>query len=143
MSLSGHFGQTESDFRPFGFDLDLGAGAHGALVARDVEFLAIANERDGRLRRTAREQGGTLGLDEGRVRERLTERGEQGEPGGAGFQIDCGGKFSPAVREIQASDITLAHRGVPGGMDLTAVVGGDAVILAVVEQDLGIGDAAH
>ena len=28
-------------------------------------------------------------------------------------------------------------------MDLAAVVGDDAVVLAVVEQDVGIGDAGH
>ncbi len=52
-------------------------------------------------------------------------------------------KFSSAVREIQATDITRAHRGVPGGMNLTAVVSDDAVVLAVVEHDVGIGDAGH
>src|SRR5687768_17044740 len=72
-----HFGQAESDFRPFGLDLDLGAGTHGALVAADLEFLAIASERDGRLRRTTGEQGRTLSLDEGRVRRIRAERGEQ------------------------------------------------------------------
>ena len=43
--------------------------------------------------------------------------------------------------QIQASDIAGAHRGVPGGMDLAAVVGDDAVVLAVVDHDVGIGDA--
>ena len=112
--------------RPLGVDLDVGAGAHGALGAADHEFLPIANERDGRLRSATREQSGALGLDEGRVRRIGTERGEQGEPGGAGFQIDCGGKVTPAVGQVQASDVASAHGSVPARTDLAAVVGGDA-----------------
>src|SRR5690606_20713471 len=133
-----HFGQTESDFLPFGFDLDLGAGLHGALVAGSLEFLAIANKRDRRLRSTTRKQSGTLGLNEGSGWSIRTERSEQSEASGPRFEIDCGWKFSSTIGEIQATDITRAHGGVPGGMDFTGVVGGDAVILAVMEQDLGI-----
>src|SRR5262245_52188602 len=139
-----HFGQTESDFRSFGFHLDLGAGLHGALVAGDLELLAVANKRDGRLRRTTGKQSGTLGLNEGSLWSIPTaDRGQQSEPGGPRFEIDRARKFSSAVGEIQAADITLAHRGVPGRLDLAGVVGDDAVVLAVVEHDVGIGDAGH
>ena len=72
-----------------------------------------------------------------------TDRREQSEPSGPSFDIDCAWKFSSIVREIQATDITRAHRGVPGGMNRTAVVSDDAVVLAVVEHDVGIGDAGH
>src|SRR5690606_7114721 len=65
------------------------------------------------------------------------------EASGPRFEIDCGWKLSSTVREIQATDITRAHGGVPGRMDFTGVVRDDAVILAVMEQDLGIGDAGH
>src|SRR5690606_4130949 len=128
---------------PFGFDLDLGAGLHGALVAGNLEFLAVANKRDRRLRSTTRKQSGTLGLNEGSVWSIRTDRSEQSEPSGPRFEIDCAWKFSSAIREIQATDITRAHRGVPGRMDFTGVVGDDAVILAVMEHDVGIGDAGH
>src|SRR5688572_17863936 len=42
----------------------------------------------------------------------------------------------------QASDITRAHGGVPGGMNVAGVVRGDVVVLAVVNQDIGIRLAA-
>src|SRR5690606_41705013 len=73
------------------------AGPHRALVAGGLEFLAVAHERDRRLRRTAREQGRALRLHEGRVRRIGAERGEQREAGGAGFEIDRGREFAPAV----------------------------------------------
>src|SRR5690606_11231869 len=44
---------------------------------------------------------------------------------------------------IQAADVTGANRGVPGAVDVAAVVGGNRVVLAVVEQDVGVGLAAH
>ena len=72
-----------------------------------------------------------------------TDRREQSEPSGPSFDIDCAWKFSSTVREIQATDITRAHRGVPGRLDLAGVVSDDAVVLAVVEHDVGIGDAGH
>src|SRR5690606_11769275 len=39
--------------------------------------------------------------------------------------------------KVDASDITRAHTGVPRRMDRAAVVDGDAVVLAVMEQDVG------
>src|SRR5690606_28228951 len=134
---------AESDFRPLSLDLDLRAGTHGALVAVDLEFLAIANQRYRRLWGTAGEQGCALGLDEGCIRCICADRGEQGEPSGAGCQIDGRWKLAPGVRKIQAPNIARAHRGIPGGPDLARAVSGDAVIFAVVEQDLRIGDASH
>src|SRR4030095_14408628 len=44
-----HFGQTERDFLSFGLHQDLGAGTHSALVAGDLEVLAIAAEHNGLL----------------------------------------------------------------------------------------------
>src|SRR4029079_12156858 len=53
----------------------------------------------------------------------------------------CGS--APPDAELNASDIPRAHRGVPGWLDLARVVGGDAVVLAVVEQNIGIRDAGR
>src|SRR5262249_58941167 len=48
---------------------------------------------------------------------------------------------SSATANIQASDIALAYRSVPGGLDLTGFcVGCDAVVDAVVDENVGIGD---
>src|SRR5688572_12835726 len=41
-----HFGQTERDLLSFGLHQDLGAGTHSALVAGDLEVLAIAAQDD-------------------------------------------------------------------------------------------------
>src|SRR6185503_7961202 len=59
----------------------------------------------------------------------------------------CGAKTASAsssgAANIQASDIALAHGSVPGGLDLTGFcVGCDAVVDAVVDEDVGIGDTA-
>src|SRR4029453_17619429 len=53
----------------------------------------------------------------------------------------CGS--GPPDAELHASDITRAHGGVPGGMHLAGVVRGDAVVLAVVDQDIGVRDAGR
>src|SRR5262249_2194089 len=102
------------------------------------------NKRDGPLRsrtngrsRTRSGRSGTSGWTIS------TDPREESEPSGPSFDIDCACKFSSTVREIQATDITRAHRGVPGGMNRTAVVSDDAVVLAVVEHDVGIADAGH
>src|SRR5678815_950645 len=155
--------RTESDFLSFGLHQDLGAGTHSALVAGDLEVLAIAAEHNGLLSRsstaapsaaassrssrssaascgrrtTASGRSGTSGWTIS------TDRREESEPSGPSFDIDCACKFSSIVREIQTTDITRAHRGVPGGLDLAGVVSDDAVVLAVVEHDVGIFDAGH
>src|ERR1700761_1069415 len=77
-----HFSQAESDFRSFCLDLYLGAGLHSALIAGDLEFLAVANQRDGRLRSTTSKQSDTLGPNQGSVWCIRTDRREQSEPGG-------------------------------------------------------------
>src|SRR5690606_22388611 len=114
-----HLSQTESHFRSFGLDLDLGAGTHGALVTGDAKLFAIANERDRCLRGRAIRHGGTSGSNGRSVRSKRTERSEQSESSGPGFEIDSGWQLSSAVRKIQAADITRAHSRVPGGTDLT------------------------
>src|SRR5678816_3949529 len=51
---------------------------------------------------------------------------------------------SPLLSErFRRPDIARAHGGVPGRLDLAGVVSDDAVVLAVVEHDVGIGDAGH
>src|SRR5688572_7586930 len=153
-----HFGQTERDLLSFGLHQDLGAGTHSALVAGDLEVLAIAAQDDWllgsstaastatargsrrRRRSPPRRTSGRSGTSGWTI---STDRREKSEPSGPSFDIDCAWKFSSIVREIQATDITRAHRGVPGGMNRTAVVSDDAVVLAVVEHDVGIGDAGH
>src|SRR5690606_4286829 len=40
--------------------------------------------------------------------------------------------------DIQATDVTLAQRGVPGRLDPAGLVRGDAVVLAVIQQDVGV-----
>src|SRR5581483_6954121 len=42
----------------------------------------------------------------------------------------------------QAPDIALAHRGIPGRLDLTSVVDGDSVIF-VIDENVGVRDTAH
>src|SRR5207302_590558 len=112
-------------------------------AARPAAQAPISNQRDGRVRSrtsgrsTTSDWSGTSGWTIS------TDRGEKIEPSGPSFDIDCAWKFSSTVREIQAADITRAHRGVPGGMNRTAVVSDDAVVLAVVEHDVGIGDAGR
>src|SRR6186713_3049680 len=112
-------------------------------------FLAIANQRDGPLRRTSRRSSGTRGLSRTSGRSGTsrwtisTDRREESEPSGPSFDIDCAWKFSSTVREIQATDITRAHGGVPGRLDLAGAVSDDAVVLAVVKHDVGIADARH
>src|SRR3954470_15909879 len=130
-----HFGQTERDFLSFGLHQDLGAGTHSALVAGDFEFLAISNKRDGPLRsrtsgrsRARRGRSGTSGRRGTSGWTISTDRREESEPSGPSFDIDCAWKFSSAVREIQATDITRAHGGVPGRLDRAAVVRDDAVV---------------
>src|SRR5205085_10708487 len=44
----------------------------------------------------------------------------------------------PPGGELNAPDITRTHSGVPRPLDLAGVVRGDAVVLAVVDQHIGI-----
>src|SRR5690606_24959635 len=43
-----------------------------------------------------------------------------------------------AAGKVDAADITRADTGVPRGMDLAGVVDRDAIVLPVVEQDVGV-----
>src|SRR5690606_18349058 len=45
---------------------------------------------------------------------------------------------SAGAADVQATDVTLAQHGVPGLLHLAGGIGGDAVVLAVVEQDVGV-----
>src|SRR5687767_13242544 len=153
-----HFGQTERDLLSFGLHQDLGAGTHSALVAGDLEVLAIAAQDDWllgsstaastatargsrrRRRSPPRRTSGRSGTSGWTI---STDRREKSEPSGPSFDIDCAWKFSSTVRQIQAADITRAHGGVPGRLDLAGAVSDDAVVLAVVEHDVGIADARH
>ena len=45
--------------------------------------------------------------------------------------------------EIQAPDVAGADRGMPGRLDLAAVIRRGAVELAVVQQDIGVSDAGR
>src|SRR6185369_15606761 len=53
----------------------------------------------------------------------------------------CG--FAPSDAELKASDIPRTHRGVPGRLDLAGVVRGDAIVLAVVDQNIGVRNAGR
>src|SRR4029434_5327418 len=53
----------------------------------------------------------------------------------------CGS--APPDAELKASDIPRTHRGVPGRLDLAGVVRGDAIVLAVVDQNIGVRDAGR
>src|SRR5688572_21133139 len=132
-----HFGQTERDLLSFGLHQDLGAGTHSALVAGDPEVLAIAAQDDWllgsstaastatargsrrRRRSPPRRTSGRSGTSGWTI---STDRREKSEPSGPSFDIDCAWKFSSIVREIQATDITRAHGGVPGRLDLAGAV---------------------
>src|SRR5688572_14000443 len=67
----GHFGQADGNFRSFGLHTDLGTGAHGALVGRDLEVLAIAAQGDWLLRGSTRAASS---------RTRASPRGARGSP---------------------------------------------------------------
>ena len=140
-----HFGQTERDFLSFGFHPDLGAGTHSALVAGDLEFLAIADQGDWLLRQ--QHAAGTASASSRRRRRSRAGRRRSGPHRQHRTAQDQhpfrGCRSSPLLPRIQATDITRAHGGVPGRLDLAGVVSDDAVVLAVVEHDVGIGDAGH
>ena len=98
----------------------------------------------GACRRTAREQGGTLGLDEGACPERLDRARRAGRTEVVRDSRSTAAGSSPLASERFRRPMSPVHtRSVPGGMDFTAGVGDHAVVLAVVEHDVGIGDAGH
>src|SRR5690606_12690109 len=138
-----HLTHTERDFRSFCNHLDLGTGTHRTLAAPDFMFLAIANNNGGLL---------------------LGRRGSDTLPATSNYAYWRSGYYALRTRSvtgrsttdaaesaattaagphIQASYITRAHRGVPGGMNVTAVISGDGVVLTVVKQNIGVRDATH
>ena len=140
-----HFRQYEGHGRPFGGHPDLGTGSY---VARGLGVLpAVAAENDWRLRRSCTAAAGsttssamTTGNCAGASGS--ASRGLRG-PGttgtrGAGTTESRGDATGAAKR--QASDIALANRSIPGGLDLTGrCIGCDAVEDAVVDEDVGFG----
>src|SRR5690606_34086403 len=101
---------------------------NGALVARHREIPAVAGEDDFRLGRPGPANGA-----QGAARPRAA----------AGSR--SAGARSPAAggADNQAPDIARAHGGVPVGPDFTGLrVGRNAVVHAVIDENIGIGDAA-
>src|SRR5688572_8607252 len=151
------FRQGKGHGRPFGCHLDLGTGSYVGAPGYG-ELLAIAAENDWRLRRSSRSAESTT---------RCATTGSRARAGGAGAgssgSCDAGTSGSAgtgscasgatgttraaeaaAAAKSQASDIALAHGSVPGGLDLTGFrVDGDAVVDAVVDENVGIGTTAE
>src|SRR5690606_22866913 len=69
-----HFGHAETDLRSFSHHLDFGAGAHVAGAAGDLELRAVADQRDGWLRRRRVADIGQEGWRAGRARAGTSER---------------------------------------------------------------------
>src|SRR4030095_7524999 len=135
------FRHAEGHARPFGGYLVLGARSYvGCTGAR--EFLAVEAENDW-LRRSCRRgastttsaRAGSRGACTSSARAGSTtttrcarsERSNLSEPSGAA-----------ASANSHAPDVALAHRSVPGGLDLAGVVECDSA----VDDDEGIGDTA-
>src|SRR5262249_30211164 len=75
------------------------------------------------------------------ARTRTASRSSGSVEGGAPTASDWS---AAGAAKTQASDVAPAHRSVPSGLDLTRfLVGGDAVVGAVVQENVGIGDTAH
>src|SRR5215475_6619758 len=141
-----HFRQGEGHGWPFGGHLDLGTGSY---VARGLGVLpAIAAEDDWRLSSGTGTASGSSAGTCGRTRTTRTT----GNCAGASNSVSRGrcawtgtsATSAATAAKSQASDIALAYRSVPGGLDLTGhCIGCDAVVGAVVEENVGVGHTAH
>src|SRR5580704_9448427 len=153
------FRQGEGHGWPFGGHLDLGTGSY--VGARYVVLLAIAAENDWRLRSSTRASAAsatqtaigcarTTGAPVTRART-ASYRGpaltsartgtcatsEAAESTSSETAVST---WSSWAANIQASNIALAHSSVPSGLDLTSsCVGCDAVVDAVIDENVGIG----
>src|SRR5690606_19949549 len=121
-------------------------------------ILAIAAEDHGRLRgcrgtaesaaaagtrRCAGARGAAAASSAGAARS-ATAGGRARATRAAAAAAEKAAEAAAGTADIQAPDIALAYRSVPGGLDLTGFcIGRDAVVHAVVDEDVGIGDAAE
>src|SRR5690606_22588720 len=106
---------------------------------RDAEVPAIAAQDDGL-------RGGTPGPRPGPAWRPAGPRGRsRRRPHGHILQREARTPRGPGPggAELDAPDVARAHRSVPGGLDPAGVVRGDAVVLAVVDQHIGIGNAGR
>src|SRR5262245_7711703 len=153
------FIQGERHRRPFGCHLDLGTGSYVGAPSYG-ELLAVAAENDWRLRRSSRSaESTTRCATTGSARARSSGISGNSAGSDAGTSSCCAwtgscasartrtasaAETSAAAAKRQASDIALAHRSVPRGLDLTGlVVNCDAVVDAVVDEHVGIGTSAE
>ena len=126
------------------------------LVPRYGVLLAIAAENDWRLSRLhrhlpARPPGppATCGCARTGGAGASSSAGSRGAAPGppAPLRRTCAttaAETAAGAANTQASDIALAHRSVPGGLDLTGLrVDCDAVVDAVVDENVGIGTTAE
>src|SRR5688572_21683404 len=148
-----HFRQGEGHVRPFGGQLDLGTGSY---VARGLGvLLAIAAENDWRLSSSSTGTAASSTTCARTTSTTSTGACTRSYGGNCAWATCCTCSRtgttsscrtcapSAAAAKSQASDITLAHGSVPGGFDLTGLcVGCDAVVDAVVDENVGIGDSA-
>src|SRR5688572_18403114 len=148
--------QPEVHGRPFGSQLDLGTGSY-VRSPDDGVVLAIAAENHRRLGRRCTEAAGSGSACTGTTSTRTSTSGRGGtctrsgrcRSGStctrtAGTSAGTGTTDSQGRGKTQASDIALAHRRVPRGLDLTGLcVGCDAVVDAVVDENVGIGASAE
>src|SRR5690606_30296024 len=149
-----------------GHEPDLGAGLDRGTVAAQLDLLIAADEGDGLLGSTAAAER------ESATARRCTSDGSAGSgaaDAGAGRRIRPGGARSCArsgrtrtactrsagtttaeaaartagAADVHGTDVTLAQHGIPGLLDLAAGVRGDAVVLAVVQKDVGVTHAGR
>src|SRR6185369_15732267 len=124
-----------------GLHTDLGTGAHRALIGRHLEVPAIAAQGNGLLR--SRRGPRTSPSRRSSTTSRRSPPPRTSAPQRHIFQrkTKTPRGSAPPGAELNASNITRTHRGVPGWVDRAGVVRGDAVVLAVMDQHIGIRDA--
>ena len=145
------FRQREGHGRPFGGHLDLGTGSY--VGARYVVLLAIAAENDRRLSRcssaskSSSAASGNASARAASYRPSLTTARATSTTGRRACAATATAEStssSAGAANIQAPNIALAHGSVPGWLDLTgSCVGCDAVVDAVIDENVGIGTTAE